>query len=153
MKWEHPHLIKIYEALGALADNRIEVMENIAKVYSSSGNKFYEVLFNSESNSIMSNDNGSYWNGELGYPAIAFLLKVGLLKFNPEMADLLKGIKWKDVNQNFKNDFDKTLIFVNSSIPEVKKQEFFDYVKKLDEAINELDLSFLGEKTIPPKGY
>lgn len=153
MKWEHPHLIKIYEALGALADNRIEVMENIAKVYSSSGNKFYEVLFNSESNSIMSNDNGSYWNGELGYPAIAFLLKVGLLKFNPEMADLLKGIKWKDVNQNFKNDFDKTLIFVNSSIPEVKKQEFFDYVKKLDEAINELNLSFLGEKTIPPKGY
>ncbi len=153
MKWKHPHLIKIYEALGTLADNRIEVIGNTAKVYSSSGNKFYEVLFNSESNYIMSNDNGSYWNGELGYPAIAFLLKVGLLKFNPEMADLLKGIKWKDVNQNFKNDFDKTLIFINSSIPEVKKQEFFDFIKMLDETINELDLSFLGEKTLPPKGY
>ena len=70
MKWEHPPIIKIYEALGAVADNRVELSENTAKVFSSSGNKFYDVSYDRDSNSIMTNDNGSYWKGYLGYPAI-----------------------------------------------------------------------------------
>ncbi|MFZ1075166.1 MAG: hypothetical protein WAN50_02225 [Minisyncoccia bacterium] len=37
MKWKKPPVIKIYEALGAVADGRIEVDGNAAKVYSSSG--------------------------------------------------------------------------------------------------------------------
>lgn len=153
MKWKHPHIIKIYEALGTLADDRIEVIENTARVYSSSGNKFYEVSFDLESNSIMSNDNGSYWNGELGYPAVAFLLKVGFLKFDPKMADLLKEIKWKDLNQSFKNDFDKTLAFVESTITDYERHLLVSYVNELDDKIRESNLSLLGEKTIPPKGY
>jgi hypothetical protein len=35
MKWRHPPLIKIYEALGAIADGRVEVNGMTAKVYSS----------------------------------------------------------------------------------------------------------------------
>jgi len=45
MKWKHPPIIKIYEALGSVADGRVEVSGNTAKVFSSSGNKFYVVSY------------------------------------------------------------------------------------------------------------
>jgi hypothetical protein len=35
MKWQHPPIIKIYEALGAIADGRVEINGMTAKVYSS----------------------------------------------------------------------------------------------------------------------
>ena len=73
MRWKNPPKIKVYEALGCIADNRIEVNENEAKVYSSSREKYYTVKY--DRNSIMSNDNGSYWVGYLGYPSIALLMK------------------------------------------------------------------------------
>ena len=56
----------------------------------------------------MANDNGSYWKGYLGYPSIAYLMKIGKINFNKEFSNLLRGIKWKDINQKFKNDFEKT---------------------------------------------
>lgn len=46
--WLQPPIIKVYEALGALADDRIKVKGNTAKVYSSSGNKFYTVTYDSK---------------------------------------------------------------------------------------------------------
>lgn len=153
MKWKHPPIIKIYEALGSVADNRVEVSRNTAKVYSSSGNKFYDVSYDSEKNAIMANDNGSYWKGYLGYPAIAFLFKVGLLDLKPDMADLLKGIKWKDVNQKFKNDFDKTLLYIEESLNVEEKEKLSAYVQEVDQKITKLDLSLLGNKTTPPEGY
>jgi len=36
MKWKHPPIIKIYEALGSVADGRLKLDGNFAKVYSSS---------------------------------------------------------------------------------------------------------------------
>jgi|GEM_PF-4885943 len=43
--WDTPPLIKIYEALGVIADDRIKIDENgIGKVFSSSKNKFYTVI-------------------------------------------------------------------------------------------------------------
>ena len=153
MKWKHPPIIKIYEALGSVADNRIEVSGNAAKIYSSSRNKFYEVFFDSEKQSIMANDNGSYWKGYLGYPAIAFLFKVGLLEFRPDMANLLKGIKWKDINQKFKSDFDKTLQYIEESLSAEDKEKLPAYVQEIDQKITELDLNLLGNKTAPPEGY
>jgi hypothetical protein len=153
MKWKNPPIIKIYEALGAIADNRIEISGNIAKVYSSSGNKFYDVAYDADKKVIMANDNGSYWKGYLGYPSIAFLLKIGLLEFKPELAGLLKEIKWKDINQKFNNDFDKTFKYIESLLDVKARNNLADYVKSIDEKISELNLNLLGEKTIPPKGY
>lgn len=72
----------------------------------------------------MSNDNSSFYKGELGYPSIAFLMKLGVLSFDQDCANLLKGIAWKDINQKFKNDFEKALDFI-----------------------------LLGQKTTPPEGY
>jgi len=59
-----PPLIKIYEALGAIADQRIELIQGLfveAKVYSSSREKYYTVTYDAANKAIMLNDNGSYW--------------------------------------------------------------------------------------------
>jgi len=101
----------------------------------------------------MANDNGSYWKGYLGYPSIAFLFKIGLLEFRPNLANLLKGIHWKDINQKFKNDFGKTLTYIETFLDPKYKKSLADYVKIVDEKISALDLGLLGTKTTPPEGY
>lgn len=153
MKWEHPPIIKVYEALGAVADNRIEVDGDTAKVYSSSRNKFYDVSYDSERNAILANDNGSYWKGYLGYPSIAYLFKIGVLDYQPEMGDMMKDVAWKDINQKHKNDFDKTLTEILSLLSEEQVKKLSEYVQDIDEEIKKLGLSFHGKKTQPPKGY
>ena len=82
MKWKVPPRVKVYEALGAIADGRVmEVSEMGARVKSSEGNKIYTVTYRVETNTINANDNGSYWQGYMGYPAIAFLMTTGRLAF------------------------------------------------------------------------
>ncbi len=152
-KWSHPPIIKIYEALGSVADGRIEIDGNSAKVYSSSGNKFYTVNYDPEKRAIMTNDNGSFWKGYLGYPAIAFLLKKGILSYEQDVAKILANIKWKDINQKFKNDFDKTLEFILAPLGVVQKDSLNNLVQKIDKEIAELNLSLLGNKIKPPEGY
>lgn len=153
MKWLEPPIIKIYEALGAIADGRIEVSDNAAKVYSSSRNKFYEISYAPATRSIMANDNGSYWKGYLGYPAIAYLLATGVLPYRAEYGELLKDIAWKDINQKFKNDFEKTLTNILEPLPVTKRKGLEDYASALLENIHTLDFSLLGKKTLPPEGY
>lgn len=151
MLWKDPPIIKIYEALGTIADGRIEVSNNTAKVFSSNGNKFYTVSYDSSQNAIMANDNGSYWHGYLGYPAIAYLLKAGVLEYKSELAELLKGIKWKELNTKHKNDFAKTLDYIEISMPEKDWNNLQEYVQKLHMNIQKLNLSLLGKKALPPK--
>jgi len=152
-KWKRSPIIKIYEALGAIADDRIEVLGNIAKVYSSSGNKFYTVTYDPLTQSIMANDNGSYWKGYLGYPAIAFLLKINVISFDVEALKFLKGIKWKDINQKFINNFDKTLEYVLTPRSLEERKILDDLTNKIDKELVRLDLSLLGKKVKPPTGY
>ena len=153
MKWKQPPVIKIYEALGSVVDGRIELTGDTAKVYSSSGNKYYDVAYDHAKNAIMTNDNGSYWKGYLGYPAISYLLKIGVLEYKADIAELLKGIKWKDVNQKFKNDFDKTILYIEGNMTEENKSRLHEYVESLEQRINVLNLSLLGPKQTPPEGY
>uniref|UniRef100_A0A7C4M0P2 Uncharacterized protein n=1 Tax=candidate division CPR3 bacterium TaxID=2268181 RepID=A0A7C4M0P2_UNCC3 len=153
MKWKHPPRIKVYEALGAVADNRVEISGDSGKVYSSSRNKFYDIIYNPETNAIMANDNGSYWVGYLGYPAIAFLMKIGVLHYNERWGELMKGIAWKDINVKFKNDFDKTLKLIIADFSKDEVSGIKEYVKEIENEIKGLDLNLLGEKTNPPDGY
>ena len=116
-----PPIIKIYEALGAIADQRIEITQGLfveAKVYSSSKGKFYTVTYDSGNNAIMMNDNGSYWQGYLGYPGIAILLLQGDLPLNKEYAELLKDIPRKEINTQNNNDFEKTKQQIDTIIVE-----------------------------------
>jgi hypothetical protein len=153
MKWKHPPIIKIYEALGSVADGRLEVSGNTAKVWSSSGNKAYEVTYDPDSNAIMANDNGSYWKGYLGYPSIAFLIHLGVLEYSDTLAKLLQGIAWKDINQKFKNDFDKTLAHILAPFSDEDREELSAYAARVDSQIQTLGISMLGTKIKPPEGY
>lgn len=143
----------MYEALGAVADDRIEVSENVGKCYSSSGNKFYDITFDPDSNAIMSNDNTSYWTGELGYPAVAFLLKKGVLQYKVHLAELLKGVAWKDINQKYKNDFEAALEYILKDMSPERQKELHEYTQSLVNEIKDLNLRKLGKRAIPPEGY
>lgn len=153
--WKIPPKIKIYEALGSLADRRVQLDGNSAKVYSSSGNKYYTVSYDAESNSIMCNDNGSYWQGYLGYPAICFLLAKGIITYSESVAILLKDIKWKDVNTKFKNDWDRTEKYADDIV--VSRGGNLDKLKseidRIYDVIKNSKYSLLGPKTKPPTGY
>jgi hypothetical protein len=153
MKWKHPPIIKIYEALGAIADGRIQVSGNSARVFSSSGNKFYTVTYDRDSQSIMVNDNGSFYQGYLGYPAIAYLMMAGELQYSPAIAQELKGIAWKDINQKFKNDFEKTRTYIlrDKTIEERITTE--KEVQNIDVQLQSKKYNLLGNKTQPPEGY
>jgi hypothetical protein len=106
--WKLPPRIKVYEALGCIADERIRVTDTTAAVQSSQGTKTYTVTFDPEKNMISSNDNGSYWQGYLGYPGLAFLMVQKILPFDPTLAQVLKGIAWKELNTSFHNNWEKT---------------------------------------------
>lgn len=155
MKWKLPPDIKIYEALGAVADGRIEMDGNEAKVYSSSKNKFYTVSYDTKSKAIMANDNGSYWQGYLGYPSIAFLMRKEIIRFDSVYAEALKGIAWKDINTRFKNDFGKTTEYIHGILQTkgISIESFLKEVSGIQAQIEALNLSLLGKRTKPPAGY
>ena len=153
MKWKLPSKTKLYEAPTAVADGRVIVSRNRAKVYSSSMNKFYDVIYDLKKKAIMSNDNSSYWTGSLGWPSIATLMKMGTISYNEKVGEMLKGTKWKDINQRFKNNFEKALEYILSSKTEQEKEYMKKFVDKVYEEIKELNLSYLGKKTLPPDGY
>lgn len=155
LSWPTPPLIKIYEALGCLADGRLEVEGNTAKCFSSSRGKFYTVSYDPEQKAIMCNDNGSYWRGYLGYPAIAFLMKIGELPYDERLAMALKNIAWKDVNTKFKNDFSKTETYVEELAEKqgIDVNQLHQYAAQVLERINVSKFIHLGPKIKPPTGY
>jgi hypothetical protein len=153
--WKFPPKIKIYEAIGALADKRLKVENGENRLYSSSGNKFYIIKYDENENSIMVNDNGSYWKGYLGYPAIAFLINIGQIKFNQKFLKALGNIKWKDINTEFKNDFEKTIQYCHHLIEErgFNLNNFLVEIDNIEKQVKKLKLKKLGKKIFPPKGY
>lgn len=156
MKWKPAPLIKIYEALGSIADERYEIDGTTAKVYSSSGNKYYEVVYDPTTQAITANDNGSYWVGYLGYPSILLLLVLGIVEYEPNLALYLKGFAWKDINQKFKNDFDKTQAYVDEQIVRqhhINLDDFHKSLEKIQRRVNALELSKLENGKKPPSGY
>jgi hypothetical protein len=102
--WNPPPPLKIYEALGALADGRVnEAGAGQATVTSSEGNKRYTVAWDSATRTIASNDNASFWQGYLGYPGLAYLMLKGELPFDPALAARFAGIEWKKINTSLKD--------------------------------------------------
>ncbi|NOY15116.1 MAG: hypothetical protein GXP43_02760 [bacterium] len=151
--WLMPPKIKVYEALGCLADGRVEVVDDkTAKVWSSNKNKFYTVLYDGD-RAIVANDNGSYWQRYLGYPAIAFLIKIGKIKHDEEVSRWLKAVNWQDINQKFRRDYEKTIEFVlkevekrGGSAEKLKKQ-----VDDISRQIKQLKPVYYKTRLRPPK--
>lgn len=152
--WKTPSKIKILEALGALADGRVEIDGNHAKVFSSSRGKFYTVTYDGKK-AIMTNDNASFWQGTLGYPAIAYLLLRGELQYDTQIAQAFKDIPWKDWNTKFKNNYEKTI----NAAQELAMQRGVDVeqintaIEAILQQIKERKFEWLGARITPPKGY
>ncbi|MEM2956310.1 MAG: hypothetical protein QW041_01925 [Candidatus Pacearchaeota archaeon] len=136
--WLIPPRIKILEALGTIADKRIEIKENKAKVKSSTNEKTYSVTFDGKK-AITSNDNGSFYKGYLGYPSIAFLMLKGILPYDEKIAQSLQGIKWKELNEKIKNYFKVELIVKTiASRKGVKQNQIDEFISKVMKKIKEL---------------
>ncbi len=110
-KWEMPPRIKVLEALGAVADGRVEVDGHKGKVTSSMKTKRYTVIQEEKRNAIFSNDNASRWQGYMGYPIIAFLMKKGDVRYDEKVAEAMKGFRWKELNKKF-DDYSETREYV-----------------------------------------
>jgi len=108
--WKMPPKAKIYEALSAVADQRVTLTgPTSAQVVSSSRDKAYDVTWSEDMRHFASNDNASYWQGYIGYPIIAVLLQTNAIPYSAHIAGLLAGIPWKQLNDQFKRDYDKAV--------------------------------------------
>ena len=149
--WKIPPPIKIYEALGAVADGRVEIINDFqAKIRSSSGNKTYDVAFNPETRELSVNDNGSYYQGYVGYPAVAFLMIQGLLPFDKTLSNALKGIHWKQLNEEYKNDFNKTVAYLYTL---TSQRELETFAQTVLDTLTALNLKRPSVIPKPPSGW
>ena len=137
--WKIAPQVKFYESLTAVADNRV-VIESYNKGYilSSRLDKKYYIKYNA-TNSLISVDNNKWFErGNLGYPAIAFLISVGILESRAYEISLLENLIWKDVNQTFENDYNAALNWVLKDFSKADKLKLHDYTFSLRK--NAIDL-------------
>ena len=111
--WNLPPIAKVYEALSAVADGRVKLTgETSAQVVSSGGDKTYTITWSPDGSEITSNDSATRWHGYLGYPIIAVLLFTGRLPYNPSVARWLTGVPWRDLNEQYKRNYDAAVDYV-----------------------------------------
>jgi hypothetical protein len=143
-EWKLPPIVKVYEALGAVGDGRIRIVDDThAIVTSSAGKKNYNVETSLDGREVSSNDNASYWQDYLGYPGIAVLIERGHYRPPANVTDALAGIPWKEINTRFRNNYEKTIAEVEKQVEDSGHDP--DAVRSEAEAV----LEFL--KTFKPK--
>jgi hypothetical protein len=117
--WKLPPRAKIFEAFTAVADGRVRLTgPGSATVTSSGGDKTYDVGWSDDDRTVTANDNASYWQGYLGYPAVAVLLTVGALHADGAIVGLLAGVPWHELNARFKRDYDAAVDSVLADLEE-----------------------------------
>jgi hypothetical protein len=134
MELKLPPRIKVLEALGAIADGRVEKTEEGCKVVSSERDKQYEVKIKGQV--VYSDDNGTRFRGYIGYPIISCLMLNGALPFDDKYVNALKGIPWKRLNEEYKNYARvEEIVFKVSEERGVKREELEKFV---DHVMNKL---------------
>lgn len=153
--WKQAHISKVYEALTAIADGRVELADHRAQVFSSSRGKHYDVVYDAATDSIGSNDNTAYFTGAMSYPMLAYFMLTGRISYDESVAQLLKGIPWKDINQRHKNDYDAAISEVLSELQEngVETDKITTEVTRIYEMVLQLRIGRLASKKHPPKAY
>jgi hypothetical protein len=83
-KWKATPKAKVFEAWSALADGRVTLIgDDEAAVQSSDRAKTYKVVWTTDKKAFGANDNASYWVGYMGYPILAVVLHLSLVKIRP----------------------------------------------------------------------
>jgi hypothetical protein len=150
--WKVPPKAKVLEAMSAWADGRVTIVGPLeASVLSSSGNKSYTVTWSEDKTRFSSNDNASYWQGALGYPIIAVLLQLGTVDCDREIARRLAGVHWKQINDQFKRDYDRAVESVLSALEAegVDRAPIEQQVEAVYEEITGLQIE-RGPRSAPP---
>lgn len=136
---------KIYEAISAVSDGRIEKKEeNIYQVISSDHSKAYIVI--RKENLATSNDNATYWQHYAGYPIIAVLLYEKEIKMNPELLQDFKSVPWKTMNQKNKNDYEKSIQEFLLPFQEEEREKIRRETEKIKEEVMKLNLEKKGNR-------
>lgn len=151
--WKLPPRAKVFEAFTAVADGRVRLAgPGSATVTSSGGDKTYDVEWSEDDGTIAANDNASYWQGYLGYPALAVLLKHGELRAGEDVIRALAGVPWHDVNQRFKRDYDAAVDHVLAGLPD-DAPPAADIERAVDDVMEQLAALDLqrGPRRRPPK--
>lgn len=142
-----PDKIKILEALGAIADGRLKIDggNQSATCLSSDKTKQYMVRYDLKHSAITSNDNSAHWQGRLGYPAIAVLMELGELKKEDKIAESIKDIPWRELNQKFNNEYDKTLqvVYQVAKSADVSEHEINQYMEEVMKEIESRKFNLL----------
>ncbi len=106
-----------------MADGRVRLLsDSEAVVISSDGSRRYHVRISGDA--VSSTDNGSVHRGYLGYPAIAALMLTGTVPFDRDVAEQLKGIPWRELNERFKR-YDLVERYVLDRVPTPERVKSF----------------------------
>ena len=135
---KQPPIAKVYEALTAIASNRIELKDTKALVYSSDGKKSYKVEW--YENQYSSNDNATFWQGYPGYPVIAVLLSQEKIPYNKDLVPYLKDINWHELNEKYKRKYDEAIAYVLDSLDEKIKEAIVQDVQQIYDALLKMNL-------------
>ncbi len=136
MLLRQPPRIKVLEALSAVADGRVKLDNGRAIVISSDGSRQYKVCVNLDKRTANSTDNGTKYRNYVGYPIIAVLMLKNALKYDERIANALKGIPWRELNEKYKK-YSKVMevIFERLEKQGIRREEVEKYI---DEVMSEL---------------
>ena len=140
-----PPRIKILEALGAIADDRIKLLnDRKARVVSSDGSREYSVYVDLEKGVAYSSDNGTKLRGYIGYPIIAFLMLKGALPYDPDIAKAMKGIPWRMLNERYRRyAIVETIVKEKARKMGIDPRYIDGFVDKVMERLKELRLRYV----------
>jgi len=137
-----PPRIKVLEALGSIADGRINVQDNEAEVTSSTGERTYKVIVRDDGR-VYSTDNGTIYRGYIGYPIIALLMIKGKLPYDERIANALSGIPWKRLNETYrKYVIVEQIVLKKAEEKGVPRQVIMDFVNIVMKKLRSMKLVF-----------
>lgn len=146
-----PPVEKVYEALGAIADGRVAMVEGGAEVVSSGGGKRYAVRWDGDVYSA--NDSATYWQMYPGYPIIAVLMLQGKLPCRQELAAHLAGVRWDKLNARHKRKYAAAVAEVLDGLrgKEVDTAAIERHVADVFAGLERLDIVIKRGSLRPPK--
>ncbi|NOZ89591.1 MAG: hypothetical protein GXO15_06675 [Crenarchaeota archaeon] len=140
-----PPRIKALEAAAAVAEGRVERLSSSCfRVRSSDGSRVYTVYVDPGRGLAYSSDNGTRLRGYKGYPIIAALILQGLVPYDPQVGEALRGVPWRSLNERLKS-YRRVLEEVKRrararGLPPERLEEYMDRVA---EALRRISLRLL----------
>lgn len=133
-----PPKAKIYEAFSALADERVMIEDQTAKVKSSNLKKEYSIKWNDHQ--ISSDDNATFWQGYPGYPVIAVWLKTKMISYDEDIVKHFGKINWNELNKKNNRDYDKGVNEILNKLAEenINTEYIEEQVDSIYEKIKEM---------------